>query len=214
MTVDRNVVMQSGDGIKLSPQGGHNEARSNLIVETTDDAFEFDGPARNLLVSDNVVFNPSVALAPSPVSAGPVMIEKNTFLLFPSHPRKGYGVLLKLMGGAIHNVRMKQNFYLGYQIGYGLPDSPLNAVVVEDNGFATVRAQEEGLAQAAQILWQGNRFRRLSLAEWASAIYNPASVGGRPVALPPVGPAWMDLASDKATLPLRPYLRSPWLRMP
>lgn len=217
MTVDRNIVIQSGDGIKLSPQGGSNEARSNLIVETTDDAFEFDGPARNLLVSGNVVFNSSVALAPSPVSDGPLLIENNTILLFPAHPRKGYGVLLKLMGGPIHNVWLKNNFYLGYQLGYGKDDSPLSAVGMEDNGFATVRVKEEGLAQAAQMHWRGNRFRRLSLAEWAAATQNPgplASVGGRTVALPPVGPAWMDLASEKATLPLRPYLQSPWLRMP
>jgi len=217
MTVAGNIVLQAGDGIKISPHAGRNEARSNLIVETTDDAFEFDGPARHLLVSDNVVFNSSVALAPSPVSAGPLLIERNTFLLFPTHPRKGYGVLLKLMGGAIHNVKLKDNFYLGFQIGYGVADSPLSAVDVVANGFATVRSREEGLAQTAQIRWQENRFRRFSLAEWAAASQNPApfaAVGGRPVAMAPVGPAWMDLASDRASLPLRPYLRSPWLQMP
>ncbi len=217
MTLDRNVVMQSGDGIKLSPEGGHNEARSNLIVDTTDDAFEFDGPARNLLVTDNVVFHSLVAFAPSPVSEGPLMIEGNTVVMAPSHPRQGYGVLLKLMGGAIHHVTLKHNFFLGYQMAHGQADSPVTAVVVEANGFATVRAPEEGLAQAAQMSWRANRFRRLSLTEWAAASHNPASlasVGGRPAVLPPVGPAWMDLFRDRASLPLRPSLQSPWLRMP
>ncbi len=217
MTVDRNIILQSGDGIKISPSGGRSEVRNNLIAETTDDAFEFDGPARQLLVAGNVVFNSFVVFAPSPVTDGPLLITDNTALISPFHPRKGYGVLLKLMGGAIQNVQLRQNIYLGYQLGFGVADSPLSAVGIEANGFATVRAPEEGLAHVDQIQWVGNRFSRISLAEWAAAIHTPsvlASVGAGVVALPPVGPPWMDLFNDRATLSLRPYLKSPWLQIP
>lgn len=217
MTVDRNLVLQAGDGIKLSPQGGRNEARSNLIVDTTDDAFEFDGSARNLLVTSNVVFHSLVAFAPSPVSEGPLKIEGNTVVMAPSRPRQGYGVLLKLMGGAIENVWLSHNVFLGYQLAHGQADSPLSAVGLEANGLATVRAPEEGLAQASQIHWRHNRFQRVSLAEWAAASTNPASlasIGASPAVLPPVGPAWMEVTSGRAPLPLRSTLRSPWLRMP
>lgn len=64
-------------------------------------------------------------------------------------PGKGYGVLLKLMGGAIHNVHLNQNFYLGYQIGYGLPDPPLSAVSIADSVFAPPALSAEPLAPDA-----------------------------------------------------------------
>ena len=58
LQVDRNIIVQAGDGIKLSPESGSNQARNNLIVETTDDAFEFDGLARNLSVENNLILQP------------------------------------------------------------------------------------------------------------------------------------------------------------
>jgi len=212
--VDHNIILQAGDGIKLSPQGGSNLARQNLIVETTDDAFEFDGPARNLRVEDNLILNPFVAFAISPVSLGPLTITDNIVLIPPRPPGGGYGVLLKLMGGPSRDVSLRRNLYLGYSLANGTPDSPLRDMGIEANGFATLTPRNHGLAQADQIRWRANRFERISLPRWRQGLWDGSilhAVGGRPRSLGPVGPAWMDLQRDPAAAPLRRYRGSPWL---
>jgi len=214
IVVERNVISQAGDGLKLSPEGGRNLAARNLIVEATDDAIELDGAARHLRVRDNVILNPFIALAPSPVTAGPVWIERNTVLQFPSAAPAAEGVLLKLMGGPSQRLTLRGNVFVGSRIGNGVADSPVNAMRIEANGFATVGAPAEGLAQAGQIQWRANRFWRLSRDQWREAEHRPAvvaAIGARPVALGPVGPSWMDLERDPAAASLRPLLRSPWL---
>lgn len=217
VAVNRNVVLQAGDGIKLSPEGGKNSARHNLIVETTDDAFEFDGAARHLHVEQNLTINPFVALALSPVSDGPVTIRHNSFLIFPFDPRRGYGVWLKLMGGPIRQVSLVDNVYVGYRLGNGAPDSPVRQMRIEANGFAILTSRNEGLPQADQIQWRANRYLRLSMSGWSQAQQRPsdlAAVGAQPIALGAIGPAWLDWQRDPAVAPLRPYLRSPWLVFP
>lgn len=217
LEVSGNIVLQAGDAIKISPRAGSNRARNNLIVETSDDAFEFDGAARHLHVDDNLVFNAFVALAPSPVSPGPLMIRENTFLIFPFAPKRGHGVLLKLMGGPIRHVALRENIYLGYKIGHGDLDSPLSDVRIEANGLAILTDRNDGLAQADQIHWRANRYLRLSMSTWNEARQRPAlltSLGARPRRLGPIGPAWLDLQRDPVAAPLRPYLQSPWLARP
>jgi hypothetical protein len=214
IVVERNVVSQAGDAIKLSPEGGSNRAARNLIVDTTDDAFEFDGTARELSVSDNLIVNPFVALAPSPVTEGPVRITRNTVLQFPSNEPAARGVLLKLMGGPIRRVSLRGNGFVGSRIAFGLAESPVSGMEINANGFATLAPPLEGLAQAGQIRWRDNRFLRLSPERWREAERHPAAVaavGIRPVALGPVGPAWMDLDRDPAAASLGPLLRGPWL---
>lgn len=215
--VSGNIVLQAGDAIKISPRAGANLARNNLIVETTDDGFEFDGAARHLRVEHNLVFNAFVALAPSPVSPGPLLIRDNTVVQFPFAPQRGQGVLLKLMGGPIRHVALHENVYLGYKIGYGDLDSPLSDVRIEANGLAILTDRNDGLAQADQIHWRANRYLRLSMSAWNEARARPAllaSLGARPRQLGPIGPAWLDLHRDPAAAPLRPYLQSPWLVRP
>jgi len=215
VVVERNVISQAGDGIKLSPErNGRNEAAFNLIVETTDDAFEFDGAARDLRVHHNLVINPFIALAPSPVREGPLLIHNNTLLRFPSPSWLGQGVLLKLMGGPIQRVTLRRNVFLGPRLGNGVADSPVRAVRIEANGLAIRAGREEGLAQAHPIQWRANRYWRLSEAQWREAERRPevvAAVGARPVALGPIGPSWMALETDPAAVRLRPVLPSPWL---
>lgn len=214
LVVERNLISQAGDGLKLSPEGGRNRASHNLIVETTDDGIEFDGSARQLSVRDNGFLNPYVALALSPVRSGPVWIEHNTVLQFPSSVPASQGVLLKLMGGPSQRLSLRGNVYVGSRIGNGVADSPVSAMRIEANAFATTGGRNAGLAQAQQIHWRANRYWRLSRDQWRQAERQPALVaapGARPIALGPIGPAWMDLERDPAAAALRPSLRSPWL---
>ena len=214
IVVERNVISQAGDAIKLSPEGGKNRAAHNLIAETTDDAFEFDGAARDLVVQDNLIFHPYVALAPSPVRAGPVWILDNTILQFPSAAPAGHGVLMKLMGGPSQRLTLRDNVFVGSRLANGMADSPVSAMRIEANGFATLASRQEGLAQVDQILWRANRFWRLSDAQWREAEHRPlllAPIGARPVALGPIGPAWMGLESAPAPPSLGAVLRSPWM---
>ena len=215
--VDHNIILQAGDGIKLSPQGGSNRAEGNLIVETTDDGFEFDGEARNLRVVHNLLINPFVAFAISPVSTGPLAISDNIVLIPPRPPQVGYGVLLKLMAGPSRHVSLRRTLYLGYSLGNGVADSPLTDLRIEANGFALLKSRDHGLAQADQITWRSNRYERLSLARWRQGLWDGAvlnGVGGRPRPLGPVGPAWLDLWRDRAAAPLRRYRDSPWIITP
>jgi hypothetical protein len=212
--VDHNIILQAGDGIKLSPEGGSNRARQNLIVENTDDAFEFDGAARHLRVENNLIINPFVAFAISPVSSGPLTISNNIVLIPPRPPGLGYGVLLKLMGGPSRHVSLRRNLYMGYSLANGTADSPLTDMRIETNGFALLTPRDHGLAQADQIQWRANRYLGLSFERWRQALGDASlltPVGGRPQPLGPVGPAWLDLKRDPAAAPLRRYRGSPWL---
>jgi len=212
--VDHNIILQAGDGIKLSPAGGSNQARQNLIVEITDDAFEFDGAARHLRVENNLIINPFVAFAISPVSTGPLTISDNIVLIPPRPEKVGYGVLLKLLGGPSRHVTLQRNLYLGYSLGNGSPDSPLTDLRIEANGFALLNPRDHGLAQADQIQWRANRYEIISFPRWRQGLWDGSilnAVGGRPRSLGPVGPAWMDLQRDPAAAPLRRYWGSPWL---
>lgn len=214
IVVERNVISQAGDAIKLSPEGGVNRAANNLIVETTDDAFELDGAARDLVVQHNLIFNPFVALASSPVRVGPVWIRDNTIVQFPSEAPAGHGVLLKLMGGPSQRLTLKGNVYVGSRLANGVADSPVSAMRIEANGFATLAGRQEGFAQVDQIVWRANRFWRLSDAQWREAEQRPAvvaAIGARPVALGPIGPAWLRLETAPAAPSLRAVLRSAWL---
>jgi len=212
--LDHNIILQAGDGIKLSPDGGSNRARQNLIIETTDDAFEFDGAARNLKVENNLIINSFVAFAISPVSTGPLTISDNTVLIPPRPGKVGYGVLMKLMGGPSRHVTLQRNLYLGYSLGNGAPDSPLTDLRIEANSFATLNPRNHGLAQADQIQWRANRYEMISFPRWLQGLWDSSilnAVGGRPRSLGPVGPAWMDLQRDPAAAPLHRYRGSPWL---
>jgi hypothetical protein len=212
--VANNIISQAGDGIKLSPESGSSLARRNLIVETTDDAFELDGLARHLRIENNLVINPFVGLSISPVREGPLLIRGNHFLLSPRDPRIGYGMLLKLMSGPSRGVTLEDNVYVGYSIGHGMADSPISATHVRGNRFALRTPRNHGLAQAGQIHWQENRYQSLTDPEWRQVLWNPAvlqTIGAQPQPLGPIGPAWMRLKTDPAAKPLRPYWDSPWL---
>ncbi|MCX5953257.1 MAG: hypothetical protein NTZ40_07150 [Cyanobacteria bacterium] len=213
-----NLINQVGDGIKISPVGGQNIVRGNLITETTDDAFEFDGPARQLKVLGNGVLDPLVVLGVSPVTDGPLVVENNVFVAFPHPPEVGYGVLLKLMGGDSRDVSVVDNTYLGEQIGWQ-DDSRLIRARIRGNRLATVRGVA-GMDQGSLVDGQANRLLTVTRPQWAAASRDPgslpalASMGVRPLRLGPVGPAWWHAEVEAAGRSVPALLRSPWIKGP
>jgi hypothetical protein len=214
-----NLVNQAGDGIKISPVAGQNSVRGNLITETTDDAFEFDGPARQLKVQGNAVLDPFVVLGVSPVQDGPLLVEDNVFVAFPHSPAVGNGVLLKWMGGPSRRVSVHENTYLGEQIGWQDDHSPLTQVSVRHNRLATVRGVA-GINQGNGLLGRDNRLLTVTRHQWAESSRDPgalpalASMGGRPLALGPVGPPWWHAEVEAAGRSMPDLLRSPWIKEP
>jgi hypothetical protein len=213
-----NLINQVGDGIKISPLGGQNVVRGNLITETTDDAFEFDGPARQLQVQGNGVLDPYVVLGVSPVGQGPLVVVDNVFVAFPQLPAVGDGVLMKLMGGPSRDVTVLDNTYLGEQIGFQ-DDSPLTRVIVRGNRLATVKGVA-GMAQGSLLVGPDNHLLTVTRPQWAAASREvgslPAlvSMGFRPLRLSPVGPPWWHAEVETAGRSLPALLQSPWIKGP
>jgi hypothetical protein len=213
-----NLVNQAGDGIKISPGGGNNIVRGNLITETTDDAFEFDGPARQLKVQGNGVLDPLVVLGVSPVAEGPLLVENNVFVAFPQLEAVGDGALLKLMGGPSRDVTVRNNTYLGERIGWQ-DDSRLTRVRVRANRLATVKGVE-GIDQGNMLVGPDNQQLTVTRPQWAAASRDPgslpalASMGVRPLRLGPVGPPWWQAEVEAAGRSLPALLRSPWIKAP
>ena len=218
LEVEGNLVNQAGDGIKISPLGGRNFVRGNLITENTDDAFEFDGPARQLKVQGNGVLDPLVVLGVSPVTEGPLVVENNVFVAFPHPPAVGYGVLMKLMAGPSRDVTLLDNTYLGEQIGWQ-DGSRLTRVRLRGNRLASVRGMA-GIDQGSLLVGPDNHLLTVTRPEWAMASRDPgslpalASMGVRPLRLGPVGPAWWQAEVEAAGRSLPALLRSPWIKGP
>lgn len=151
--VRSNIITQAGDGIKLSPVGGHNRIEANLIAYTTDDGIEFDGPAIDLDVRNNLFVDPWDSLGISPVRQGPLRISGNVFLHSRQEPAHDNGVMLKLLGGPSHRVRVDHNLFVGLQLGWSVADSPLSDFHMHDNLLFTVKRVEE--ASMSCLGWAG-----------------------------------------------------------
>jgi len=215
--IEANIITQAGDGIKVSPVEGENLVTRNLIAFTTDDAFEFDGPAVNLAVRSNLIVDAWVGLGISPVTQGPLLIADNIFLASPQSSEHGHGVLLKLMGGPIRNVSVSNNLFLGYQLGWSVEDSPLQDFSVTSNTLATVKSDAAGMFHRPQMRWQGNRLALFSRSDWPRPEQGPAALqplvgpAAAPIRLGPLGPPWFRPGQDPATRGLLPLLRSGWM---
>ena len=146
LTVASNLVTHGGDALQISPgvpQGNASGAEiyGNLLMYGTDDAIEFDGPAQNVYVHHNLVYEGEQNLGLSPVLTGPVVIEQNRFL----HPANGInGSQLKLLNPwydpndpnpePIQNIQVHDNIFVGRYLAYW--DPPLRNVQVHNNTFA------------------------------------------------------------------------------
>jgi hypothetical protein len=109
--------------------------QSNQILNCTDDAFELEGAARNITVSNNLVSDCHESLGLSPVNVGPVHVSKNLFL----HPFSGVnGAQVKLInpkpaGQGIRNITIADNLFVGNWLCWS--SGPIEDVTVENNAF-------------------------------------------------------------------------------
>jgi len=226
--VRSNIITQAGDGIKLSPVGGHNRIEANLIAYTTDDGIEFDGPAIDLDVRNNLFVDPWDSLGISPVRQGPLRISGNVFLHSRQEPAHGNGVLLKLLGGPSHRVRVDHNLFVGHQLGWSVADSPLSDFHMHDNLLFTVKRVEEGLHELPRMGWRDNRVVRFPWMAWPRPEQGPAGLAqvlGRPstpmrlpglvpLAIKRPGPFWYRPGQEPATRALLPLLGAGWIALP
>jgi hypothetical protein len=226
--VRSNIITQAGDGIKLSPVGGHNRIEANLIAYTTDDGIEFDGPAIDLDVRNNLFVDPWDSLGISPVRQGPLRISGNVFLHSRQEPAYGNGVLLKLLGGPSHRVRVDHNLFVGHQLGWSVADSPLSDFHMHDNLLFTVKRVEEGLHELPRMGWRDNRVVRFPWMAWPRPEQGPAGLAqvlGRPstpmrlpglvpLAIKRPGPFWYRPGQEPATRALLPLLGAGWIAPP
>ena len=107
-----DAVQVSNSGLSESPQA---ELIGNFFALGTDDAFEIEGPAKNIAVRDNLVYECHESLGLSPVELGPVTVTGNVFL----HRKSGTnGAQVKLINrdgedGVIQNIRIQNNLFVG-----------------------------------------------------------------------------------------------------
>jgi hypothetical protein len=108
-----------------------------LIALGTDDAFEIEGPARNIRVTRNLVFEFHESLGLSPVEQGPVEIFENVFL----HQQGGInGAQVKLINRksddrGIRNIRIEGNLFVGEWLCWS--SGEVENVTVTKNAFVT-----------------------------------------------------------------------------
>ena len=235
LSIRGNVISEAGDGLKVSPSGGRNRVSGNLIDRVFDDGIEFDGPAVNLRVDHNLLNNTLVALGTSPVTRGPLQIDTNLILNDPGQA----GALLKLMAGAaprlgpqpqatIRHVLLRHNLAVVDALAWRDPAVRLERIRLEAN--LLLSRQDFGERLPAGLELSANRLVTLpqgarplpeqgatALARWWSGPGNPGpgepgpGPGSLPLAMGPLGPAWLTLEDDPFTAALGPLLRAGWL---
>ena len=139
--VSNCLVVHAGDGLRISNSGQRSTAQAvldhNLIMLGTDDAFEIEGPARNIRVTRNFVFEFHESLGLSPVELGPVEIFENVFL----HRQGGInGAQVKLINRkpndhGIRNIRIEGNLFIGEWLCWS--GGEVESVTVTKNAFVT-----------------------------------------------------------------------------
>ncbi len=145
--VESCMAVHCGDGLQISSKDEPTiqiRVTENWISDCTDDAIEFDGPARNIMVSENIISDAHNSLGLSPVSKGPVLIENNLFL-HPT-PNQTTGALFKLLsswkGSTIQNVTVKNNYFWGNWLCWW-NETPVHNLVVQQNIFFIKKKHEQ-----------------------------------------------------------------------
>ena len=91
VSVSRSLVTHAADGMQVSPSRSHpnqsSTVENNLLAFLTDDAFEFDGSAMNLTVTENLIVDSHVCFGISPVLCGPVNLRRNISIDCDGHTK-------------------------------------------------------------------------------------------------------------------------------
>jgi Chondroitinase B len=219
------LVVHAGDGVQVSNRGNNPIAKSelvrNLIALSTDDAFEIEGAARNILIRNNVVYECHESLGLSPVERGPVVIEDNLFV----HPLGGVnGAQVKLIAReadskTIQNITIRNNLFIGNWLCWWTRD--VQDTVFVGNAFVVSRKRTPPWPSGVNS--SGNRIiDRADLqdteetnisdeltATIEQAIQQQPHLNRLPKLLSqPIGPTWWKMNSHPATRGLMDRLSS------
>ena len=144
--VEDSVAVHTGDAIRMSNETSSVDPAAfisgNLLALGTDDALELEGPARNIRVVNNLVYEFHESLGLSPVEVGPVEILENVFL----HERDGTnGAQVKLINRegtecGIRNIRIDNNVFVGNWLCWTA--GAVQDVRVRNNVFCVQRQSE------------------------------------------------------------------------
>ena len=175
VTVNQCCVVHFGDGLRVSNKGDNEDSEAilseNLIALGTDDAFEIEGPARNVRIHHNLVYECHESLGLSPVEIGPVTVEGNLFV----HRQDGLnGAQVKLINRKsakenIRNVLLQENLFVGNWLCWSA--GSVNDVRVTRNSFVVNRRAEP--AWPAGVVEVGNDYFERSNIRLAA---NPSSI--------------------------------------
>ena len=164
-TVVQNcVAVHCGDGLKLTSSDEPTTrilASKNWISNCTDDAIEFDGPAENVTVQENIIANSFVSLGLSPASKGPVLIEDNLFL--HSFPQQ-QGALFKLLAAGkiriIQNILVQKNFFWGNWLCWW-NESPVKNLHLKENLLFTIKQSKKPWPPG--VTKENNQFHKIAI---------------------------------------------------
>ena len=209
-TIRANLVVHSGDALKLATQTGQTRVSGNLIAGSSDDAIELDGNSAPILIDANLVVNSFAGISATPLPGGPVTLQGNLFLNGPSN---GHNTWLKLLQGPIAALRLRDNLFVGEWIGWyggGAAGEPLNSH--KNRLFAVHRF---GPHPAPDGALRHDRVVGLDRAQWPEPTAGPAALPGLPTGIrfnaAAVGPCWINPERMPPFRELTPLLRSGWL---
>ena len=142
-TIRNCVAAHVADGIQITTRDNRVNYQSTVIgcviAFGTDDAFEFDGPACGITLSDNLVYDCHVGLGMSPVQFGPLVAVRNLFWLH--RKQSDFGAFAKLLAPrnwenrTIQNIEISANAFLGNSVCWWHGNS-IHNLVATDNFFA------------------------------------------------------------------------------
>ncbi len=208
--IRKNLVVHSGDALKIFTSSGKSRISGNLIAGSSDDAVELDGNKAPILIDGNLLVNAFANISGTPLPGGPVTVTGNLFL---NGPANGHNAWLKLLDGPISALRLRDNLFIGEWIGWYRGQDPDEPLDWRDNLLYSVRRFGPHPAPDAALLH--DRVVALNRAQWPEPAAGPAGLPGQPPEMrfdaTNVGPCWINPSRMAPFRELSPLLRSGWL---